>query len=313
VNNLRLLSCFRVSAKMRQYVLRLRLSDDDFDFGSTDDAANRFIASIDLMRQILARRGISFAAANSAISKTLAVAADHQLSQLRFEHARKIKDESLRSIGKLSSQLRELAKVLSRFPPTSKGELNKRAAAAFSRQPFDTEVFIEVLETVKSTLPELSPKRFADEACLLIDQPLPHFKDVKLFLAKPPRPLIIEHWESIAGETRVAVERLMQELRPPTSLGEWLTSLADLLDQERPVRKRASSVNRQFVTRVKSILASLKFNPARRHDAYAARQDGSDFQRFCNAALAAFGDNRRISGRQISNLQQASAGRRPSR
>jgi hypothetical protein len=300
-----LLSRFRVSAKMRPHVLRLRLRGRDFNFGSNDDAASEFTACIDRMREILARRRIPVVAADKAILKTLEAAADHQLSQSRFDHLRNIEEQAHRTLLGLISELQALGNALSRFPPTSKGELNKRVAVVFSRRPFDTEVFIEVIETITDALRALSPRRVADEARSVIDQPLPLiFKDV--FPTEPRRPLLIDHWESIAAVTRVNVERLMQKSGPPTSLVGWLTLLTNRLEQERPVRKRAPSVHRQFLSRVESILAQLNFKPTQQYDSYAECQVGSAFQRFCDAALAAFGDHRRISRRQISNLQNAS-------
>jgi hypothetical protein len=304
MNNLRLLSCFRVSAKMRPYVLRLRLRGRDFDFGSNDVAANEFTACIDRMREILVRRSIPVVAADKAILMTLEAAVDHLLSQLRFDHLRHIDEQANRSLDRLISELRALGNALSRFPPASKGKLHKRVAVVFSRRPFDTELFIEVIETITDALRGLSPKRLADHARSIIVQPLPlTCKGVKGFPTEPRRPLVIDHWESITAAIRVEVEDLLQESGRPTSLVGWLTSLANTLDQKRPVRKRAPSDYR-FISRVESILGPLKLKPTRQYDAHAERQVPSAFQRYCNAALAAFRDDSRISGRQISNLQK---------
>ena len=88
MNSGRLISRFRISARMGPYVLRLRLRGRDFDFGSDAAAADAFTFCIDQMTEILVRRRISAVAAYKAILVTLEAAAHHQLSQIRVDHLR---------------------------------------------------------------------------------------------------------------------------------------------------------------------------------------------------------------------------------
>ncbi len=286
---------------MRAYVLRphvLRLGPTDLDFDSVH---------IKEMMEILIGRRVPRVAANEAIFKTIEAAAEHQLSSFRLDRLRTKDEQSRKELDRLFCKLRSLNSALSRLPPIARGKLNKRVCAVLSRQPFDTEVFIEVIETTIDILQELSPKRLADEARSVIEMPTSFIvKDVEFF-PMPRRPPLIEYWESVPAASRVEVERIMRNSRSPTSLVGWLTSLIELLGQERPVRRRARSVDRQFGLRVASILAPLNIKPTGLYSAYAESQVGSIFQRYCNAALSAFGDDRRISRRQITNLKTAIA------
>jgi len=78
MNHGRLISRFRVSAAMRPYVLRLRLSGLNFDFGSDTNEAVAYTGCIKRMTGIFARRRVSVAAANKAILATLEAAAQNR-------------------------------------------------------------------------------------------------------------------------------------------------------------------------------------------------------------------------------------------
>jgi hypothetical protein len=289
---------------MRAYVLRpcvLRLGLTDREFESVH---------IKEMREILIGRQIPRVAADEAIFKTLKAAAEHQFSSFRLDRLRTNGEQSEKEIDRLICKLRSLSGAISRLPPIARGKLNERVYAVLSREPFDTEVFIEVIETTKEILQDLSPKILADDARSMIEMPTSFIMKGVEFFPMPGSPPLIAYWESVPAATRVEVERIMRKSGSRTSLVGWLNSLAELIDQERPVRKRAPLVDRKFTLRVASILAPFNIRPTRLYSAYAECQVGSIFQRYCNAALAAFGDNRRISGRQISNLKTASALRR---
>lgn len=294
---------FRLSGGMRPYVLRpyrLRLGLTGLDLNSVQ---------IKEMREILIGRRVPLVAANEVIFKTLEAAAEHQLSSFRLDRLRRKDEQSRLELDKLICKLRSLSGALSRLPPIARGKLNEGVCAVLSRQPFDSDAFIEVIETTINILQDLSPKRLADDARSIIETPTSFVVKEVEFFPKPWSPSIIGYWESIPAVTRVEVERVMRELRSPTSLVGWLSSLIELLDQKRPVRKRTPLVDLQFVWRVQSLLAPLEIKPTRLYSDYAERQVGSIFQRYCNAALAAFGDDRRISGRQITNLKIAIAPR----
>jgi hypothetical protein len=110
---------------------------------------------------------------------------------------------------------------------------------------------------------------------------------------------------------RVKVEPMVQAI-PSRSLVPWLDDVANLLDRQRPARKRGAppSITQAFVSRVAAIWRTLGLKPglAYNHDLHPASGDqigrggrvDSRFQRFCRAALSAVGDPRRISARQVA-------------
>jgi hypothetical protein len=318
MNNSWLIGRFRVSAAMRPYVLRLRLSGLDFDFGSDPDSAVAFTVCINRMTEILTRRRVSVAAINKAVLATLEAAVHHQLSQIRFDHLRQMENHSLRALDQLISELRALGSSITQLPPRTRGHLNRRITSILEPGLFDTEVLIEVIEALAQSLREASPKRLADDAYSIIHHPLPVFKDAKPLphLTEQRRPLLIDLWESIPEVIRVKVERLMQEAGLMTSLSGWLTSLADLLVQERPARKLGAprSQSQLFVWRVASIWRRLGLRPGLtyNHFLHHAVQDRigrggrieSGFQCYCRTALAAFGDFSVISARQVENANK---------
>jgi hypothetical protein len=287
MNSNRLLPQFRISAAMQPYVLRLRLRGLDFDFGSDPKAAVDFTKCIREMRRILVeKRRISAIAADRAILKT-------------------IEAYSYRTLDHLIRELRQLSHAIGQLPPTSKGVLNKRVSALIEQGPFDSDVFIEIFEKIIAVVPELAPRKLAENILSLI-----HTEQTK-----DRRPPIIDRWEAMPATMRVRVEELVQAV-PSQSLVRWLDNLADLLEQKRPARKRGAprSLAQAFVARIATIWRSLGLKPGLAYDfsLYPATDDcigrggrvESAFQRYCRAALTAVGDPTEISARQIANYKR---------
>jgi hypothetical protein len=242
---------------------------------------------------------------------------DRQLAQLRFEDLWRIENQSHSALDMLISKLRELEDAISKLPPIAKGVLNKRVSAVLEKQMFDTEVFIDVIETIAVTLPELSPTRIAEDVRSRIYPSLPAFKN-----AKPPphitesgRPPLINLWESMPATTRVGVERLIQQGKLSTSLVGWLNNVANLLARQRPKRKRGAprATSQLFIWQVASIWRRLGLRPGLTYDNFldrheeGGRKEGrveSGFQGYCRAALAAFGEFSQISARQVENTKK---------
>ena len=215
--------------------------------------------------------------------------------------------QSEATLDRLISCLRRFSDALARLPPTSKGELSRRVSAILGKPQFDTEVFIELVDAVAATLPSLSPQKRADDVLSII-QPEP---------GEGKRSPLVDDWEAMPATTRVKVERKIQSNRP-MSLARWLGNVADLLARERPVRKRGTprSIMWVFASRAAAIWRTLGLNPGRAYNFFL--YPGTDkkighggrvescFQRYCHAALAAFGDFRKVSVRQVHNLKKSS-------
>ena len=306
MNISRLVSQFRISGAMKPYVLRIRLRGSDFDFGSDPETAAAFTKCIEEMRRILRRkRHVSTIAADRAILKTLDAAVDFQLAHLRYHSLKTMETQSLDTLDGLIRSLRQLSDAIAHLPPTPKGELNKRVSAILRQAKFDSEVFIEIVETITATLPEIAPRRLADNVSSIIH---PEPGDGR-------RSPIIEQWEAMPATTRLKVEGLVQRIKPSTSLVKWLNRLVDLLGSNRPARKLGAprSITQAFVWRTAAIWRSLGLNAGLAYDFLLHPPAGgeigrggrveSSFQRYCRAALTAFGDPTEISARQIANYK----------
>jgi hypothetical protein len=110
---------------------------------------------------------------------------------------------------------------------------------------------------------------------------------------------------SYAGNNTVKVEGLMQQTKTSTPLVQWLNRLVDLLGRDRPARKLGAprSITQTFVSRTAAIWRSLGLNVGLAYDFFRGGRVASSFQRYCRAALTAFGDPTKISARQIANYK----------
>jgi hypothetical protein len=306
MNASRLLSQFRISAAMRPYVLRLRLRGTDFEFGSEPEQAVAYTKCIREMRRILVeKRRITAIAADRAILKSLEAAYDFQLAHLRYWFLKTTEVQSHTTLDHLIRKLRELRNVIALLPSNSKGELNKRVVGIIDQTQCDSETFIEIVETITAVLPQIGPRRLADDILSLI-RPEP---------GATRRPPIIDQWEAMPATTRVKVEAMLGA-KPSRSLVGWLNNVADLLQEEQPARKRGAprSISRDFVSRIATIWRTLGLNPGLAYDFFQHPADGdrigrggrmeSAFQRYCRAALTAVGDSTEISARQVANYKK---------
>ena len=304
--NSRLLGQFRISVAMKPYVLRIRLRGSDFDFGSDPQTAASFTKCMNEMRRILLKKRIPAIAADRAILKTLEATVDFQLADLRYRSLKTMEAQSLDTLERLILSLRQLLDAIAQLPPTPKGELNKRVSPILRQATFDSEVFIEIVETITAALPELAPRRLADNVYSIIHPEL----------ADGPRSPIIDLWEAMPATTRVKVEAVMQQTKPSRSLVQWLNQLVDLLGRSCPTTGRVGaprSMTRVFVLRTAAIWRSLGLNVGLAYDFLLHPAAGgeigrggrveSSFQRYCRAALTAFGDPTEISARQIANYK----------
>jgi hypothetical protein len=309
MNDSRLLSQFRISAAMRPYVLRVRLRGTDFEFGSEPEQAVAYTKCIREMRRILLeKRHIPAVAADQAILKGLEAAFDFQSADLRYRFLKTMEVQSNTTLDHLIRGLRQLSDAIARLPPNSKGELNKRVVGIVGQAQFDSETFIGIMETITATLPQIGPRRLADDILSLI-HPDP---------GGTRRPPIIDKWEAMPATTRVKVEAMLGA-KPARSLVGWLNNVADLLEDEQPARKQGAprSISRVFVSRIATIWRTLGLNPGLAYNFFLhPAKDGrigrggrveSVFQRYCRAALTAVGDSTEISARQVANYKKTLA------
>src|SRR5215467_4305976 len=251
-----LLSQFRISAAMRPYVLRVRLRGTDLKFGSEPEQAVAYTKCIREMRRILVeKRRIPAIASDRAILRSLEAAFDFQSAPLRYRFLKTMEAQRDTTLDQLILELRQLSNAIAQLPPNSKGELNKRVVAIIGQARFDSEIFIEIVETITAALPQIGPRRLADNIRSLIH---PERGEAR-------RQPIVDQWEAMPATTRVKVEGMV---RPSRSLVHWLDNVADLLERERPARKQGAprSISQVFVSRIATIWRTLGLNPGLAYD-----------------------------------------------
>ena len=217
--------------------------------------------------------------------------------------SRRLEVQSHTTLDHLIRNLRERRNAIALLPPNSKGELNKRVVGIIARAQFDSEAFIEIVETITAVLPQIGPRRLADDI-------------LSLFRPEPDRrPPIIDQWEAMPATTRVKVEAMLGA-KPSRSLVGWLNDVADLLEEEQPACKRGAprSISQVFVSRIAAIWRTLGLEPGLAYDFFLHPADDdrigrggrveSVFQRYCRAALTAVGDSTEISARQVANYKK---------
>jgi hypothetical protein len=166
-------------------------------------------------------------------------------------------------------------------------------------------MFIEIVDTITAALPEIRPRRLAENILSLI-HPEP---------GGARRAPIIDQWEAMPATTRVKVEGMVPA-NPSRSLVRWLDKVADLLEREQPALKRGTprSISQVFVSRIATIWRTLGLNAGLAYNFFLhpANDDRigrggrveSAFQRYCRAALTAVGDSTEISARQVVNYKR---------
>jgi hypothetical protein len=192
--------------------------------------------------------------------------------------------------------------------------LYKPVTAILDRSAFDTEVFIELVDTISAALPTLSPRRRVDKALDIIH---PNDGAGTIEWSDPDqlpirRSLLIEDWETMPPITRANAERTLRD-KPRRFNAAWLRHVASLLDRERLRRRPPYSPMRRFAFPVAKIWRErgLTVGLAHKYDLHPAGCDGfrggpvdSQFQRNCHAALTAVGLTERVSAHLVQTSQK---------
>jgi len=281
-----------VSKKMRPYVKRIRLGTKDLDL-SEPATALQFERKQEAMRRILAAAKVSSAKMKHAIEQTLDAAADHRLQGMRQEDRQRDRLRSKNDVKKLIKRLTELAAAIAELPPSAKNKLNA-IVAGHTEEFFDTETFGAIVHDISAMLPKLTPRKRAQDAFDVIDQPI-----AGIIRTAPPE--IIGLWETMSAETRQQIEQKIRRSVPKKSAIEFLRQLVLLLKRFSP-RWGAGrrTIQRQYVERVGKIWRAIGLKVGRAYDGSKGESVESRFQRYSRLALAAVGDGSQISRRQIA-------------
>lgn len=181
-------------------------------------------------------------------------------------------------VDNFNSDLRDLLDTIANQPANLKATLNNRLADAAKDGIFDIIGWIDCIE---ACLPEPSRRKLAAlRPKISSKQALP----------------IANLWEVIPSITRSRVEREVERELLKRSGVEMLRSLPDLLRKFRPPSRQGAplSLHLMFVSEIDSIWLRMGLKGRRHYDSYAERHPQSAFQKFCNAALAAVGDDSQI-------------------
>lgn len=298
-----LLPAFTVSSRMRPYMRRLRLRLADYD--QSDAAGTVHRARLDEMRAILIKKKIPPEVAEQAITRTLDAASDHQLNSPRRTLNNRDLVRQAKDLQKLILRLERLGEAISKLPLVARGKLNE-IVTAHAKQPFDTETFASIIAAVMDALPELSPKRHADEAAQAINTPL------SVSGVRQTSPLdLVDLWETISPVTRTSVERRIGSLAKSWSMVALLKNLIGGLTVESPrkVTGRPRGVELLYIRQVAQIWRKLGLKAGLVN---GSANSESAFQRFCRLGLMAIGDVKTpISATQIRHLKRFSKRRRP--
>jgi hypothetical protein len=289
--NDRLVRPLRISRQMRPFVERMRLGRKNLDL-SDPATALQFERKQDEMGRILAAAKVSSAKMKHAIERTINAAVDHRLQAMRQEDRKRDRLRSKDDADKLMKRLTELAAAIAKLPPTAKKKLNA-IVVSHTEQFFDTETFVAIIDDIAAALPKLAPKKRAQDAFDVIDQPIPE-------VVRTAPPEIIGLWETMSGGTRQQIELKIRRSVPKKSAVEFLRQPVLLLNRFSPQSKAGRpTIQRRYVERVGKIWRSLGLRVGRAYDGIKGRSVESRFQRYCRLALAAVGDSSQISGRQI--------------
>jgi hypothetical protein len=266
---------------MRPYLIRLRVSSGDFDQADPECEARYKKLGGEMMAILVHHRKkrIPVPAASRAACDALDAAAQLQFAGDQRDEVRRWRGQSIDNLTQMVEKLKQVADAISQLPKEQRAALDARVAES-SREFFDTETLNSLLETIEN-----------DHAAPLRD-------DVGV---------LRQLWEDIPGEARALTEAAVRSRQPLASATIFFRCLAELLSKSRPRprRGRLAALDLKFVVEVAGIWKRMGLRPgiSLRHKEGQSIYSESTFQRFCNCALAAFGDSRRVSRHHVIKVK----------
>jgi hypothetical protein len=277
---------------------RSRLKRINFHLADSQ-AQKRLAACRREMANILIRKKIGQEIATKIIEETLFIAASHPVEASRRDRFFENRADARKALDRLIKHLSHVVQGLSRLTPSSQAELNNIISKQDWRQ-FDTEMFGELISALLNA--NLSPPRVASQ--VRSGEPTGQVARLRIL------------WENLPPETRIHVERSVR-LRLPKRALKFFRDLVFDLRKHRPRDKRVRHppAVRPFAARVAKLWQKLGLRVGRSYRGDSinklAHHLESDFQKFCRLALAAIGNDARVSRRQIGALK-AELRRKPS-
>jgi hypothetical protein len=292
-----------VPVKMLSYASRIRLR-------ANEPTGPSQLKAVKVMADILDKKKIPTSEAAQVIGEARDAAENHRLERWRSENRRAAATRALKDLDELILKTEGLGDAISALPPGSKGHLNRKTAHLVKDGIFDADMFVDLIDLLADSLPDLSPQKKADDVRRIIER---HEGESS--------PRIVRLWESMPWFTRDRVERRIKS-SPSRSCVELFRALPNLLglDEFRPPPRRGAPrfLLREYVRDIDCIWLRLNLTGRRRYAEYVeseirGRHVDSPFQIFCNAGLCSVGDPTTISIRQVSNLKRGAAKKRRQR
>ena len=240
------------------------------------------------MRSMLSKKGVPSKDAEREIQASLQFAGAQRYAragQVLLQHQRNAATQNLEL---LVVRLEQLSQAISNAPPATAEAVDK-IMTAHAAQFFDTESFLELIQSIKEVLPISTAE----------DQEGDIWQD------------IIISWEGMPSVTRTVVEAELRGAAQTRNPSEFFPALITLLKGLPPPKNKKAALTREFSRQMAMIWRSLGLHVGAAHDWKNGKDVHSVFERFCAAALRAVGDDTKLSRRQVKKLQKDQRENRP--
>jgi hypothetical protein len=288
---------------LEQHVHRLRRGPPRF----TGQATEKAIAARESLRAILLRAGASQEKTEELGDRALEAAFRFRRKIFLLDQHDRWNERKDRATFNLQRQLRAAADCVDKLPTSAKGKLNQ-VLKEVDWKTFDTETFIFIIERTLAVLATTSPRCKAQEVRLALveDHRLPEKVEIGLpDIARTGRPWVIELWEAshACRQLENEIRRVMRG-RQSRELGAFLKYLAGLVSYEELVRPDPAALT-AYIQEVRSIADEIDIGYWPGYDYFTGKHVERDFQAFARNALAAVGDERPISTRQLKRAAKS--------